>query len=133
MVEASRHIKKEADEDLKIIKEEKEKFGKFIDQISLKTESGILPKFRIFEDPEENILACIFYGFYMRLGVNYYQNKYLVKLPKLDAINDFNSTTYDRNKKTPSLIVYQNLTIKADVARFGIVSEITPRIINSFI
>ena len=129
---AGNFIQKPTDEELKIIKEEKEKFGKFVDQISLKTEMGILPKFRIFEDKEENILACIFYGFYMRLGVNYYKNKYLVKLSKIDAGNQENSLTYDKNKKQPSLIVYQNLTI-SDSAKFGIVSEITPRIINSFI
>ena len=129
---AGNFIQKPTDEELKIIKEEKEKFGKFVDQISLKTEIGILPKFRIFEDQEENILACIFYGFYMRLGVNYYKNKYLVKLSKIDAGNQENSLTYNKNKKQPSLIVYQNLTI-SDTAKFGIVSEITPRIINSFI
>ena len=121
------------EEEREIINHEKEKFGKFIDQISLKTEVGILPKFRVFEDPEENILACIFYGFYMRLGVNYYQNKYLVKLSKIDADNQENSTTYDKNKKNPSLIVYQNLTINMFGAKLGIVSELTPRIINSFI
>jgi hypothetical protein len=59
-----------------IIEEEKEKFGTFLDQISLKTETGILPKFRIFENHDENIMACIFYGFYMRLAVNYYNSKY---------------------------------------------------------
>jgi hypothetical protein len=70
----------------------------------------------------------------MRLGVNYYQNKYLVKLSKIDATNDVNSTQYDRNKKQPSLIVYQNLTINMMFGpKLGIVSEITPRIINSFI
>ena len=121
------------EEEREIINHEKEKFGKFIDQISLKTEVGILPKFRVFEDPEENILACIFYGFYMRLGVNYYQNKYLVKLSKIDADNQENSTTYDKNKKNPSLIVYQNLTINMFGPKLGIVSEITPKIINSFI
>ncbi len=119
------------DNDEKIINEEKKKFGKFLDQISLKTESGILPMFRLFENHDENILACIFYGFYMRLAVNYYQKKYIVKLSKIDAKIKFNSLTF--NKKSPSMVIYQNLSIGAMSTDIGIVSTITPRIINAFI
>jgi HrpA-like RNA helicase len=118
------------DDDKKIMEEEKKKFGTFIDSISLKTESGILPMFRIFENHDENILACIFYGFYMRLGVNYYKKKYLVKLSKIEATFSANTLAYDN--QTPELIIYQNLTLSPD-AKMGIVSTITPRIINAFI
>jgi hypothetical protein len=86
--------------------------------------------FRLFENHDENILACIFYGFYMRLGVNYYKKKYLVKLAKIDAA--FKANTLDYDNQTPELIIYQNLTLTPD-AQMGIVSTITPRIINAFI
>ena len=119
------------DSDKEIINEEKKKFGKFLDQISLKTESGILPMFRLFENHDENVLACIFYGFYMRLAVNYYQKKYIVKLSKIDAGFKNNSLTF--NKESPSMVIYQNLSIGAMSTDIGIVSTITPRIINAFI
>lgn len=119
------------DNDTDIINKEKKKFGIFLDQISLKTESGILPMFRLFENHDENILACIFYGFYMRLAVNYYQKNYIVKLSKIDAGFKFNSLTY--NKESPSMVIYQNLTIGPMFTDIGIVSTITPRIINAFI
>ena len=118
------------DDDKKIIQEEKQKFGKFVDSISLKTEAGILPMFRIFENNDENILACIFYGFYMRLGVNYYKNKYLIKLSKIEGAFKNNMLTY--TKQSPELVIYQNLTIGMST-EMGIVSTITPRIINAFI
>ncbi len=119
------------DNDKDIINEEKKKFGKFLDQISLKTESGILPMFRLFENHDENVLACIFYGFYMRLAVNYYEKQYIVKLSKIDAKFKFNSLTF--NKESPSMVIYQNLSIGAMSTDIGIVSTITPRIINAFI
>lgn len=117
--------------DFELLEKEKIKFGKFLDQISLRTESGILPEFKIFEDPEENIMACIFYGFYMKLGVNYYQNRYLVKLPKFDA--KFENSIIEENRNATSLIIYQNLTINEGKANMGIVSNLSPRIINAFI
>lgn len=114
-----------------ILEKERVKFGNFIDQISLRTESGILPEYRIFEDKEENILACIFYGFYMRIAVNFYQKKYLSKLARLDAgIEGSMLVTYD---KTPSLIVYQSMSINNNKATMGVISELPPRIINAFI
>jgi HrpA-like RNA helicase len=115
----------------KMIEREKDKFSKFMNEISLKTETGILPLFRTFENKDENILACIFYGFYMRLGVNYYENKYLVKLSKIDANNMSNTLSFQSIK--PSLVIYQNLTIGTMGTDIGIVSELTPRIINAFI
>jgi HrpA-like RNA helicase len=119
------------DDDKKIMEEEKKKFGAFLDSISLKTESGILPMFRLFENHDENILACIFYGFYMRLGVNYYKKDYLLKLSKLDKCSFINNTL-DYDNQRPELIIYQNLTLGKS-ADIGIVSAITPRIINAFI
>ncbi len=108
-------------------------YGLFLDQISLKTESGILPLFRKFEDNDENILACIFYGFYMRLGFNTNKNNYLIKLSKIIAKNKKNYFAFV--KEAPELVIYQNLSIdlEKNMTTIGIVSKLTPRIINSFI
>ena len=114
-----------------VLEEERKKFGNFIDGISLKTESGILPILRIFEDPEENIMACIYYGFYMKLAVNFYQNKYLVKLSKIDT--NISSGYFKYNLEKPDLVIYQNLSISNDQCKLGLVSKLSPRIINSFI
>ena len=122
-----------AKETIPVSSEEIEKYGTFLDQISLKTESGILPLFRKFEDNDENILACLFYGFYMRLAINTDKNNYLVKLSKIIAKNKRNYFSY--TKEAPELVIYQNLSIDGDkdMTTIGIVSKLTPRIINSFI
>ena len=114
-----------------VLEEERKKFGNFLDGISLKTESGILPTLRIFEDPEENIMACIYYGFYMKLAVNFYQNKYLVKLSKIDT--SITSGYFNYNFEKPDLVIYQNLSISNNQSKIGLVSKLSPRIINSFI
>ena len=116
-----------------ITEEDLKQYSEFLDQISLKTESGVLPLFRKFEDNEENILACIFYGFYMRLGFNLAKNNYLVKLSKIIAKNKKNY--YAFAKEAPELVIYQNLSIDEakNMVTIGIVSKLTPRIINSFI
>ena len=114
-----------------ILETERQRFGIFLDQISLKTESGILPVLRIFESHDENIMACIYYGFYMRLSVNFYQKKYVIKLSKIDA--GLKNSYLEYNKSSPSLTIYQNLTINNGVANMGIVSKLSPRIINAFI
>ncbi len=116
-----------------ITEEDLKQYGEFLDQISLKTESGVLPLFRRFEDKDENILACLFYGFYMRLGFNLAKNNYLVKLSKIIAKNKKNY--YSFAKEAPELVIYQNLSIDAakNMITIGIVSKLTPRIINSFI
>ncbi len=116
-----------------ISSEEIQEYGEFLDQISLKTESGVLPLFRRFEDNDENILACLFYGFYMRLAINTDKNNYLVKLSKIIAKNKKNYYSYA--KEAPELVIYQNLSIDGDkeMVTIGIVSKLTPRIINSFI
>ena len=113
-----------------VIEREKEKFSKFMNEISLKTETGILPIFKTFENKEENILACIFYGFYMRLAINYYEDSYLIKLPKIDG--KIKNTSLSYKKQKPSLVIYQNFTIGM-FNDLGIVSELTPRVINAFI
>ena len=114
-----------------LLEKERTRFGAFLDEITLKTESGILPLLRIFEDPEENILACIYYGFYMKLAANFYDNKYMVKLSKIDAT--INDTYVSYKRETPSLLIYQNLKIAMGKANMGVVSKLTPRIINAFI
>jgi hypothetical protein len=113
--------------------EEIEKYSEFLDKISLKTESGVLPLFRRFEDKDENILACLFYGFYMRLAINTNKNNYLIKLSKIIAKNKRNVFVF--LKELPELVIYQNLSIDGDsgMTTLGIVSKLTPRIINSFI
>jgi hypothetical protein len=95
--------------DNSILERERLRFGNFLDQISLKTESGILPVLRIFEDHDENIMACIYYGFYMRLAVNFYQSKYVIKLSKIDTV--YKNSYIEYNKSSPSLTIYQNLLI----------------------
>jgi hypothetical protein len=117
--------------DMVLLEKERTRFGAFLDEITLKTESGILPLLRIFEDPEENILACIYYGFYMKLAANFYDNKYMVKLSKIDATISDSYVSYKR--ETPSLLIYQNLKIAMGKANMGVVSKLTPRIINAFI
>jgi hypothetical protein len=117
--------------DMVLLENERTRFGDFLDEITLKTESGILPLLRIFEDPEENILACIYYGFYMKLAANFYDNKYMVKLSKIDAT--INDTYVSYKRETPSLLIYQNLKIAMGKANMGVVSKLTPRIINAFI
>ena len=68
----------------------------------------------------------------MRLGINYHQNKYLVKLGKLEAGID--GSVIDQKKETlPSLIIYQSMKIANNKASMGIVSKLPPRIINAFI
>ena len=114
-----------------VLEEERKKFGNFLDEISLKTESGILPTLRIFEDPDENIMACIYYGFYMKLAVNFYQNKYLVKLSKIDT--SITSGYFNYNFEKPDLVIYQNLSISNNQCKLGLVCKLSPRIINSFI
>jgi HrpA-like RNA helicase len=117
-----------------ILEKERHKFGAFLDQLSLRTDSSILPILRIFESHEENIMACIYYGFYMRIAVNFYQNKYLNKLSRIDST--FQNSYIDYNKKNvdpPSMIIYQNLSINNGKANMGIVSKLSPRIINAFI
>ena len=117
--------------DLQVLEKERKKFGNFMDEISLKTESGILPTLRLFEDHEENIMACIYYGFYMKLAVNFYENKYLVKLSKIDT--QIGSGYYGYNSEKPDLVIYQNLVISNNQGIVGLVSKLSPRIINSFI
>ncbi len=117
--------------DIVALEKERVRFGDFLDQITLKTESGILPILRIFEDPEENILACIYYGFYMKLAANFYDNKYMIKLSKIDATISDSYLSY--KKETPPLLIYQNLKISMGKANMGVVSKLTPRIINAFI
>jgi HrpA-like RNA helicase len=117
--------------DMVLLEKERVRFGDFLDEITLKTESGILPLLRIFEDPEENILACIYYGFYMKLAANFYDNKYMVKLSKIDAT--INDTYFSYKRETPQLLIYQNLKISMGKANMGVVSKLTPRIINAFI
>jgi hypothetical protein len=117
--------------DMVLLEKERTRFGEFLDQITLKTESGILPLLRIFEDPEENILACIYYGFYMKLAANFYDNKYMVKLSKIDATINDSYVSYKR--ETPQLLIYQNLKISMGKANMGVVSKLTPRVINAFI
>ena len=56
-----------------------------------------------------------------------------VKLSKIIAKNKKNY--YAFAKEAPELVIYQNLSIDAakDMVTIGIVSKLTPRIINSFI
>jgi HrpA-like RNA helicase len=117
--------------DLVALEKERARFGEFLDDITLKTESGILPILRIFEDPEENIMACVYYGFYMRLATNFYDNKYMVKLSKIDATIDNSTIAFKR--ETPPLLIYQNLKIANGKANMGVISKLSPRIINAFI
>jgi hypothetical protein len=67
----------------------------------------------------------------MRLGVNFYQNKYLVKLAKLDG--GMEGSIIATYRKTPSLVIYQSFTIANGKGNMGVVSELSPRIINAFI
>jgi hypothetical protein len=113
------------------MEKERKRFGDFLDQISLKTESGILPTLRLFEDPEENIMACIYYGFYMKLAANFYDNKYMVKLSKINSSMNDSGISFDRDK--PSLVIYQSLSISPTGTNMGVVSKLSPRIINAFI
>jgi HrpA-like RNA helicase len=117
--------------DVELMEKERKRFGDFLDQISLKTESGILPTLRLFEDPEENIMACIYYGFYMKLAANFYDNKYMVKLSKINSSMNDSGISFDRDK--PSLVIYQSLSISPTGTNMGVVSKLSPRIINAFI
>jgi hypothetical protein len=114
------------------VDKERAKFQVWLDQISLRTESGTLPYFKPFEDKEDNIMACVFFGYYLNLAVNYYQNKYLVKLAKIDG-NLGDATILAYQKKQPALVIYQNFAISFGKASFTICSELDPKIINAFI
>jgi hypothetical protein len=67
----------------------------------------------------------------MRLAVNFYQNKYVVKLSKIDT--GYKNSYVEYSKSSPSLTIYQNLLINNGIANMGIVSKLSPRIINAFI
>ena len=67
----------------------------------------------------------------MKLAVNFNQKKYLVKLSKIESSID--SGYFKFNNETPDLIIYQNLSISNNQCKMGLISKLTPRIINSFI
>lgn len=117
--------------DPKMVEKERHKFVNFLERISLRTETGVLPIFRKFDNLEDNIMACVFYGYYMNLATKFYGNKYVVKMSKIDA--GINGSVCQLRRKTPDLVVYQSVSIRAGQADLAMVSPIDPKIINCFI
>ena len=133
--EMSVRISKEAG-----VKTPKDKAVAILDVITLldMNESNEITR---FTKPDNNIMACLFYGFHTKLAAHIkdksgHSRSYAVKNinpVKPYTVAEIKDTIFDRMNERPTLLIYNDCTIMNNSGSLSLVSKIHPRIILKFL
>ena len=94
-----------------------------------------------FKDKADNIIACLFYGYFTHIAAyvrdgNQASKTYVVKNinpknPYIKAV--IKKTMFDRQQKHPSIIIYDSCTISTFNTTFNLVSRLPATVVKKFI
>ena len=122
------------------VKTPKDKAVAILDVISLldMNESNEISR---FSKPDNNIMACLFYGFHTKLAAHIkdksgHSRSYAVKNinpVKPYTVAEIKDTIFDRMNERPTLLIYNDCTIMNNSGSLSLVSKIHPRIILKFL
>lgn len=131
--EKQRQKQKQTKKIKQLTEEQKEKYRKkreTLESFSLKNLKKNT-KINIFNDKNDNILACLLYGYTNQMGI-YSGNGYDYVIKFSDEVPSIKKTMLHKIEETPKLIVYNQFMIMNNQKMLSMVSKIDKKIVDVF-